>query len=60
MCTLYQFHMKRVAGHLLSQFCGETITEEVVRKQYPSSGHGTGTWKDIVSIIISSLFAVII
>lgn len=52
--------MKRVAGHLLSQFCGETITEEVVRKQYPSSGHGTGTWKDIVSKIISSLFAVII
>ncbi|XP_034326548.2 uncharacterized protein [Magallana gigas] len=37
----------RVAGHLLSQFCGETITEEVVRKQYPCSCHGTGTWKDI-------------
>lgn len=51
--------MKRVAGHLLSQFCGETITEEVVREQYPNYGHGTGTEKDIVSIIISSLSVVI-
>lgn len=40
--------IKRVASKLLSQYHGETITEDIVRTRYSIYGHGDED--DIVSI----------